>query len=160
MRAVPRRAPRGEALAGWPRTVVGRGGHIGAVGGCGVDAASFAGSATLSRQIDRIRPGAATNMITSAMMNTSRSNGIPDWIPIDLPPDVSAPNSSAATHDAARPEAGQQGERDRGEPDAAGQVGRELADGADDQERARRGRPGAPDRAIASIIEPPALMPA
>ena len=54
-----------------------RGGHTGSDGPTGVtDATSGAGFGTFTRQIDRIRPGAATNMMTSAMMKNSRSNGI------------------------------------------------------------------------------------
>ena len=82
-----------------------------------------------------MRFGAATNMITSAMMNVSRSSGIPDLTCIDFPPVVSAPNSSAATTTPLGPESREQRESDRREPDAAREIGRHLPDGADDDQR-------------------------
>ena len=62
--------------------------------------------------------------------------------------------------DAARPEAGQEGERDRVEPDAAAdRSSRQLADRADAPRTTPPSPARPPDRVIASIIDPPALMP-
>ncbi len=129
---VPRGALGRKALA-LVRRGGRRGAHTGAVGWWGATA-SAAGSLILIRQIDRIRFGAATNMMTRAMMKTRRSKGIPDWIPMSLPPDVSAPNSKAATTTPLGRRPAKQGEGDRREPDPAGQVEGQLADRPDDHE--------------------------
>ena len=107
MRASRSGAPGGEALAAGRRPWA-----SGAVMGVGVgpavirtspgtrrdaDATSGGGLATLTRQIVRISPGAATNMMTSAMMKSEQVERDPRLRrPSSLPPFVSAPNSSAA----------------------------------------------------------------
>ncbi len=125
-----RRGRRG--LPRWsPRR--GRGGHTGAVGCVGATA-SLSPVDDLIRQMDRIRSGAATNMMTSAMMKTEQVERDPRLDPHQLAARGQRAEQERGEHDATRPQTGQQGERDRGEPDPAGQVERKLADRADHHE--------------------------
>ena len=54
-------------------------------------ACSVTGFCGLSRQIDRVRPGAATNVIAKVTMTTSRASGMPVTMTMFFAPVVSAP---------------------------------------------------------------------
>ena len=108
----PSRAARSAMLSSWatcsgkvglaavmprfPRAPVRRV-PAGVDGGAPAEAGGASGAFLRSvRQIARMRPGAATNMITSAWMKNSRSSGMPVFTCISPPPVRSAPNRSAA----------------------------------------------------------------
>ena len=131
---VPRRAPGREALAARRDDGAGRGGHIGAVGWCGATA-SVAGSIDLDPpdRPDQVRRGDEhDDQRHDEHEEVERDPGLDAH---RLAARRQRPEQERGDDDAARAEARQQGEGDRGEPDPAGQVERELADRADDQER-------------------------
>src|SRR4029079_8194653 len=112
-----------------------------------------------SRHIARMRPGAATNMITSAWMNVRRSSGMPVLTCIRPPPVRNAPNSNAAATIPSGRLPARRASAIALNPKPAlmsldiwGTVPRTSIEPP---------RPAsAPDRTIARMIEPEALMPA
>ena len=102
-----------------------------------------------TRQIPRTRPGAATNMITSAWMNNRRSSGMPGLHLHQPAARAQRAEQQRRDDDPQRPVAGQQRERDGVEAEAGadvvGHLGRRSR-GPPSTRRGRRARPRATSR--------------
>ena len=116
--------------------------------------------ATLIRQIDADEARRGDEHDDQRQDEEQQVERDPGLDPISLPPVVSAPNSSAASTTPLGRRPGEQRQRDRVEPDARAEMSCDSWPTVPSTciEPPRPARP--PDSDIASIIEPPALMPA